>query len=168
MDPTAGSLREPLLKVFHLLRAMEFEPAQYYEQALINRDILEQMVFESPTVFNYYQPGERSDLMIQNMPIAGAFLSVTNLLNGNKCVQSINQSINLIQNEKQDFQPAGLVASAGLVAPEAQILTTPNIIEWINGVNSLIRWGLTDCVSSKTLSTCLPCLFMHVFCYFMA
>ena len=94
MDPTAGSLREPLLKVFHLLRAMEFEPAQYYEQALINRNILEQMVFESPTVFNYYQPGERSDLMIQNMPIAGAFLSVTNLLNGNKCVQSINQSIN--------------------------------------------------------------------------
>lgn len=56
-DPTHGQLREPLLKVMHLLRAMEFKSEH-------NRDIelsflenkIGQMAFASPSVFSYFLP----------------------------------------------------------------------------------------------------------------
>jgi len=44
-----------------------------------------------------------------------------------------------------DYSPSGAVASRGLVAPEAQILTAPNLVAWLNGATSLFKFGLSSC-----------------------
>ena len=44
-----------------------------------------------------------------------------------------------------DFVPPGPVALAGLVAPEAQVGTTPHLVRFLNGIASLARHGLTSC-----------------------
>ena len=57
MDPAHGQLREPLLKVMHLMRAMEFESKDGREVALEwMEDKLGQMAFESPSVFSFFLP----------------------------------------------------------------------------------------------------------------
>ena len=100
-DATSGQMREPVLKVIHLLRSMEYTSKGGMD---INLDQLGgkigQFAFSSPTVFNFYLP---------------------------------------------EFSPAGPVQEAGLVAPEAQIATGPNLIGYLNGVSSLIDEGLTSC-----------------------
>jgi hypothetical protein len=44
-----------------------------------------------------------------------------------------------------EYQPSGPVAQGILVAPEAQVLTGPRIIETVNGLVSLIKFGLDYC-----------------------
>ena len=44
-----------------------------------------------------------------------------------------------------EFQPAGPIADAGLVSPEAELATTPLVKSFFNGMLSLVRWGLTSC-----------------------
>lgn len=47
-----------------------------------------------------------------------------------------------------EYAPAGAVASAGMVAPEAQLATAPYTINYLNGIRSLIvNGGLTSCNS---------------------
>jgi hypothetical protein len=57
LDPKHGSLREPILKVMHMLRAMEFEPADGKQ---ITMEAMEKKIgqapYRSPSVFNYYLP----------------------------------------------------------------------------------------------------------------
>merc|ERR1711959_234955 len=51
-----GSLREPLLKLMHYLRSMEFQNEAHMETILtgINK-VIGQEPFQSPSVFNFYQ-----------------------------------------------------------------------------------------------------------------
>ena len=106
LDPSHGKLREPLLKVMHLLRSMEFAAVDARDIELRlqtwsrGEDRIGQQVYTSPTVFSFYLP---------------------------------------------DYQPAGPVRSAGLVAPEAQLGTAPYIVGLMNGMFSLITYGLTSC-----------------------
>jgi len=101
LDPTHGRLREPILKVLHFMRALEFTPVEDKEIELINmNDRVGQMYAQSPTVFNFYLP---------------------------------------------DYQPAGRVAQAGLVAPEAQLGTAPYLVGFLNGMASLVDHGLNPC-----------------------
>lgn len=44
-----------------------------------------------------------------------------------------------------EYQPAGRISQSSLVAPEAQILTEPRIVDSFNGIFSLIKYGLTPC-----------------------
>jgi uncharacterized protein (DUF1501 family) len=45
-----------------------------------------------------------------------------------------------------EYQPSGPVAMASLVAPESQVLTGPRAIDFLNGMLSLIKYGLTYCL----------------------
>ena len=100
-DPLAGRLREPLLKVLHTLRAMEYRAKAGREVDLREmQETIGQAAFESPSVFNFYLP---------------------------------------------EYQPVGPIADAGLVAPEAQLLSAPYIVGLMNGLSSLIEFGLTSC-----------------------
>lgn len=100
-DPTKGRLREPLLKVIHLLRSLEYKPRWGQDVNLADmQEKVGQMAFDSPSVFNFYLP---------------------------------------------EFAPAGPVSYAGLVAPEAQLGTAPQIIGYLNGVASLVDYGLSHC-----------------------
>eukprot|EP00520_Triparma_pacifica_P008843 CAMPEP_0118639568 /NCGR_PEP_ID=MMETSP0785-20121206/4291_1 /TAXON_ID=91992 /ORGANISM="Bolidomonas pacifica, Strain CCMP 1866" /LENGTH=1677 /DNA_ID=CAMNT_0006530901 /DNA_START=134 /DNA_END=5164 /DNA_ORIENTATION=+ len=99
-EPSFGVIREPILKILHLMRSMEYAAIDDEEVELRNmEDLIGQMAWESPTVFNYYEP---------------------------------------------TFVPHQL-ASHNIVAPESQLLTAPFMISWLNGVHSLIRYGLTRC-----------------------
>lgn len=100
-DPTHGGLREPVLKLLHVLRAMEYRAFTRGELDLYDVDgRIGQYVFESPSVFNFYLP---------------------------------------------EFAPAGAITNAGLVAPESQIYTTPNLISFLNGMSALLHDGLSSC-----------------------
>jgi uncharacterized protein (DUF1501 family) len=44
-----------------------------------------------------------------------------------------------------DYAPVGAIDNANLVAPEAKLINPTNIIKFINGAHSLIRFGLGNC-----------------------
>jgi hypothetical protein len=44
-----------------------------------------------------------------------------------------------------EFQTAGPIQQANLVAPEGQVLTSPRIVDSVNGLVALSKWGLSDC-----------------------
>lgn len=46
-----------------------------------------------------------------------------------------------------EYQPSGPVTQASLVAPEAQIMTGPRSVNFLNGLTSLIKHGLSHCFS---------------------
>lgn len=100
-DPSHGGLREPLIKLYHLMRAMEFttESGREIELPSLNSNFGE-CPFESPTVFSFFLP---------------------------------------------EYIPAGSANEAGLLSPEAQLATAPKLIGFLNGVQSLIKYGLSSC-----------------------
>ena len=103
LDPGHGQLREPLLKVLHVLRSLDFKSVKGVGMHLAEMPKrIGQMAHFSPGVFNFYLP---------------------------------------------EFVPAGTLERSGLVSPESQILTTPFLIGYLNGMNSLIDYGLTNCDS---------------------
>jgi uncharacterized protein (DUF1800 family) len=57
MDPTAGKLREPLLKVMHLLRSLDFEPRNGIEFELgAMENKIGMYAYKAPSIFNFYLP----------------------------------------------------------------------------------------------------------------
>jgi len=57
-DTTYGKIREPLLRLVHLMRAMEYTPRDNREVALSKSLSLQigQAVYKSPTVFSFFRP----------------------------------------------------------------------------------------------------------------
>lgn len=81
-----GQLREPLVKLVHVLRSMEFEDQRevLFEEL---QELLGQAPFMSPSVFNFYMPDFQPSLLQgtrQVMPEAEIFLATyaVNFLNG--------------------------------------------------------------------------------------
>ena len=100
-DPSSGVLREPILKLTHLMRALEYEAAQLRELDLPSLlQSIGQNAYQSPSVFNFFLPG---------------------------------------------YSPNGPLAAAGLVSPEAMLGTAPYALGFLNGVGSLIKYGLSGC-----------------------
>ena len=57
LDPSHGGLREPLVKLLHFMRAMDFTSKDGREVELNNvYRHMGQNIFQSPTVFNFYKP----------------------------------------------------------------------------------------------------------------
>jgi len=54
-DPDTGSLREPVLKVAHIMRAMEFSPTPGLEEIAIETWPLQQGPYAAPSVFSFFQ-----------------------------------------------------------------------------------------------------------------
>jgi uncharacterized protein (DUF1501 family) len=111
-DPSAGSIREPILKVLHLMRSMEYQTeipvrpgtpmqADYNVRLWRMDDKIGQAPYEFPTVFSYFLP--------EYVPDSGPNLP------------------------------------AQLTSPESMLLTMPDIIALLNGMISLIKYGLGDC-----------------------
>jgi uncharacterized protein (DUF1501 family) len=101
-DPVHGSLKEPLMKILGLMRALEFKLAS--DAGFIDFDIninfkIGQMAHALPNVFSFFSP----------------------------------------------FYTSGIVSEASLVAPEAQVMTGPRSIDSLNGLLSLVKFGLSSC-----------------------
>jgi cullin-associated NEDD8-dissociated protein 1 len=100
---TFGKLREPLLKVLHTFRALEYEPSHGQDVFLNYMETkIGQWSFNSPSVFSFFLP---------------------------------------------EYQPPGKVLDNGLVAPEAELGTAPLLVGFLNGMRSMIDYGLTGCKS---------------------
>ena len=57
LDPNHGRLREPILKLIHLMRSMEFESKNGHEIELYwTQSRIGQNPYQSPSVFNFYLP----------------------------------------------------------------------------------------------------------------
>ena len=103
MDPSYGSLKEPLMKVIGLMKSLEFglyDNVPFVDFSFDVRSRIGQMAHDIPNVFSFFLP---------------------------------------------EYRPAGVIGSASLVSPEAQVLTGPRVIETLNGLLSLIRYGFTSC-----------------------
>jgi len=101
-DPSAGSLREPLLKFISFMRSMEFEAAPLSREIRTER-LLEgigQEAHATPDVFSFFSP---------------------------------------------EYAANGQITDASLTSPEAQVMYAPTIIGFLNGIYSLIDFGLTRC-----------------------
>ncbi|CAE6922516.1 unnamed protein product [Symbiodinium natans] len=97
--PADGSLREPYLKLIHVLRALEYKDTDASMPVLKDlQDSIGQHPYKHPSVFSYYLPDHKPDSFPE-----------------------------------------------GKVAPEFQIFTPPMIINFLNGISSLVDHGLGDC-----------------------
>jgi len=101
-DTTHGRLLEPLIKVLHVMRALEYRSKGREVELYQMEDTIGQASHNSPSVFSFFLP---------------------------------------------EYQPNGRLADAGLVAPEAQVGTAPLVVNFLNGMSSLIEYGLTQCFS---------------------
>ena len=103
VDPTFGTLREPILKVIQLLRSLEYTAKNDAEVSLYDLyNKLGTQPYAAPSVFGFYLPS---------------------------------------------FVPDGPLGEQQLVAPEAELLTSPRLLNFVNGITSLIDFGLTTCDS---------------------
>jgi len=118
-DPSHGSIREPMLKVTHLMRSMEYQthipttldgaPMQTTYSAKLWKidEKIGQGPYEFPTVFSYFLP--------EYVPDSGPNLP------------------------------------AKLSSPESMVVTMPNVVNLLNGMFSLIKYGLSDCSSGFSI-----------------
>jgi len=96
---TTGSLREPLVKIIHFMRSMEYKT--WYGGEVQLRDMMSitgQWPYSSTDVFNFYHP---------------------------------------------NFHPEGF--PDGMVGPEFQIWTMPNVMGYINAMSSTLAMGHGQC-----------------------
>lgn len=107
-DRTHGMLKDPLIKLYHLMRSLVYRSPRQREIALWNlNNRIGVQPFGAPSVFGFYLP---------------------------------------------EYSPAGPIAQAGLVSPQAQLATSPNLLGFLNGATSLVDIGLTSCDSGFGLS----------------
>ena len=101
-DPSFGSLREPIIKVLHLLRTLEFKPRNNMDTVLDGMEKkIGQMAHLSPGVFNFYLPEfmpsgvlEDAGLVAPEMQISTAPF-VIGFLNGMASLIDYGQSSSL-------------------------------------------------------------------------
>ena len=112
-DPSAGAMREPILKVTNVMRSMDYQTAipttldRAPMQTTYNTKIwklsekIGQGPFDFPSVFSFLLPGYVAD--------------------------------------------SGPTLEAQLTSPETMLTTMPNTINLLNGLFSLVKYGLSDC-----------------------
>ncbi len=63
----------------------------------------------------------------------------------NKIGQEAHNFDSVFSFFRPDFRPHGRVGNAGLVSPEATLLDMPRIIGLLNGLKSVVKFGLSSC-----------------------
>jgi len=101
-DPFIGGVREPLLRVIALMRAMELKQAQ------------------GQPIVQLYDMGAKIGMMAHSFPTVFSFYL-------------------------PEYTPDGRPGDATLVSPEAQIMDMPKTVGLLNGIFSLIKYGLSNC-----------------------
>lgn len=90
LDPTFGKLREPLLKLFHYLRSMEFKPKGGLNAREIEFKNLEskigQNVYEAESIFSFFQQ-DFAPMALENF---GLFSPESNMLTGPSVIGLLN------------------------------------------------------------------------------
>eukprot|EP00450_Noctiluca_scintillans_P010731 CAMPEP_0194488180 /NCGR_PEP_ID=MMETSP0253-20130528/8192_1 /TAXON_ID=2966 /ORGANISM="Noctiluca scintillans" /LENGTH=1799 /DNA_ID=CAMNT_0039328509 /DNA_START=26 /DNA_END=5425 /DNA_ORIENTATION=+ len=109
-----GALREPMLKILHLLRAMEYE--DLYGSPIIFRelqDVIGEFPFDAPSVFNFFKADYELPILPESEP------------------------------EPESEQPTSILA------PEFEIFTPEYFAGYLNIMNAIISWGVSERCDSK-------------------
>lgn len=122
-DPTHGSLQEPFLRIVRFMRSMEFQPSEdspFVRFAQSLQDLIGQQAHKLPSVFSFFLPeyapfGKQSACVIV-------------------CVHHNYSDLDSIS--------PGPIGGAGLACPECQTMNAPTIVSLVNGLNSLLKYGL--------------------------
>ena len=64
--------------------------------------------------------------------------------------QEAHAAPNVFNFFRPEFSPFGPVSDARMVAPEAEIMTSPRVIGYLNGMISAAKFGMTDCFNGFT------------------
>jgi len=95
-DPRAGGLREPLLKLVHLMRALDFRPAPGRLTDLKSLDTrLGQRPLRAPSVFSYYLPTFQPT---GRVAATGLVSPVAEILDGPSAIHFLNGALALLAN----------------------------------------------------------------------
>ena len=62
-----------------------------------------------------------------------------------KIAQEMGNSPSVFNFYEKDHQPEGLVQNAGITSPELQLKTAPLLVAFLNGISSLVDYGLSHC-----------------------
>ena len=94
-DPTHGQMREPLLKVLHVLRSLDVQPRGNRELELRNlQHSIGEMVHYAPDVFSFFKPEYSPSGLLGRAGLAGP---EAQLFTGPKVVALLNGFISLAQ-----------------------------------------------------------------------
>ena len=127
VDPSHGSALEPFLKILRIMRSLEFVPSPEDMFVLFGVNLQEavgQQPYEMPSVFSFFLPEHKP---------AGKFH-----LHHLFCPCSFHSSFALIV-----LLLPGFVGDADLTCPECQVLTGQKSVDLVNGLLSLLKYGLT-------------------------
>jgi hypothetical protein len=151
VDPSYGSIKEPILKVTNLMRSMDYRTAiptpidnatlqtTYNAKLWLIEKTIGQGPYDFPTVFSFFLPSY--------IPDSGPNLPAKLVRYATRNQFSINsESSHIIVYDHFFRHPVAVQTS-----PESVLVTMPNIVSFLNGMFSLIKYGLSDCNSGFSL-----------------
>jgi len=153
---THGSLREPIIKLVHFLRTMEFVDANHSSLVMYNlEDVVGQEPFKSSSVFNFYQPEYQPSsftggLVAPEFQIFTAPFAV-NLLNGFLSmidyggVSACNKGVGF------SFDQSNFLSSYCQVG-QFQLQEKSNVDDTISELNLLLTGGRLTSINQTKLS----------------
>ena len=127
-DPTHGQLREPALKLMHVLRSFNFghPKLQHFEAGSAS---IGQYHMHSPTVY----AGRPRSL---DLCTGSCLLMPSRCQPRGPAIETRHRSFNFYDPL---YQPEGPVSEAGLISPEAELGTGPYVVNFLNAMTSAIR-----------------------------
>ena len=128
-DPEHGKLREPYVRVTHLLRAFQYTVTGTvlpYDLGGTNENILGQFPLASPTVFNFYAPDYQPQGPIGTAGLVAPEFQIQNAVFG---IATPNVYYNLVNGTVGNFSldltaPAALAASTSALLDNVDLLLT--------------------------------------------
>jgi len=150
-----GTLREPYLKIIHLMRSMEYKDSEGAEVVFQElHEVIGQFPFQSPTVFNYYL----ADFELPAMPKAEPEPEPEAEPEPEPEAEPEPEPEAEPEPEPEsEMEPEPEPEPSPMVSPEFQIFTPPYFMGYLNGVSNLIRAGVSnECAPGKSLGITAP------------
>lgn len=110
---------------------------------LSDREARSEVLDEDPTFGRLEEPLLKVIRTLRSLEFETDGLDVELYGMDDKVGQQCHWSPSVFNYYLPEYQPSGRVASAGLVSPEAQLGTAPTVVNFLNGMSSLIKGGLT-------------------------
>ena len=86
------------------------------------------------------------------------FVSMSPVTQMDKIMDNIGQMAHEFQSVfsffEPDYRPSGRIRDASLVSPESTILAMPKILGLLNGLTSMVKYGLSGCDGGWTYDVC--------------
>ena len=125
VDPLHGSLQEPFLRVIRVMKSLEFKLkslSSFVKFTSNLHELIGQAPYELPDVFSFFLPEYSPKGTSGKRP---------------PCFLRFEISLTL-----ELLNTVGPISRSGLVCPECGVQTGPSIVDLMNGILSLLKYGL--------------------------